>query len=142
MEKTIIVGQLSQKSKTLAFKIGVVCFCVFLILFLLNLEKYSHLLRYMTIFDIIIYIILFGYGFNTVSLFFDAALLACIIGILHYVACAKIAITVTPTSANTAAHIVAKPSADRIRTTTLIPIEKTIFCCAITNVLFAILIAV
>ena len=56
-EKTIIVGQLSQKSKTLAFKIGVVCFCVFLILFLLNLEKYSHLLRYMTIFDIIIYII-------------------------------------------------------------------------------------
>lgn len=95
MEKTIIVGQLSQKSKTLAFKIGVVCFCVFLILFLLNLEEYSFLLSFMTIFDIIIYIILFGYGFNTVSLFFDAALLACIIGILHYVACAKIAITVT-----------------------------------------------
>lgn len=69
MEKTIIVGQLSQKSKTLAFKIGVVCFCVFLILFLLNLEEYSFLLSFMTIFDIIIYIILSGFCHSNYFLF-------------------------------------------------------------------------
>jgi hypothetical protein len=36
--------------------------------------------------------------------------------------------TVTPTSANIAAHMVANPTALNISTRTLIPIAKTIFC--------------
>ena len=53
----------------------------------------------------------------------------------------NIANNATPTSANTASHIVAKPPAPNIKTTTLTPKAKMIFCQTIFRVERLILIA-
>lgn len=49
----------------------------------------------------------------------------------------KTANTVTPTSANTASPIDAKPKAPKESTKIFIPIAKTMFCLTIFNVFFA-----
>ena len=91
MEKTIIVGQPSKETKTLAFKIGLICFGVFLAVYLFNVVVLHHTYSRIGLLGII----LFYAGFNLLSISLDFGILSTIIGVLLYIACAKVAITVT-----------------------------------------------
>lgn len=99
MEQVIIVGQPSQKPKSIFLKIGVISLLVFLLLYIFNVGgcriqewKWTGYIYEPTLFDLMV----FGVGSGILpSLFLDLGLLFCIIGGIFYIACAKISITVT-----------------------------------------------
>ena len=97
MEQVIIVGQPSQKPKSIFLKIGVISLLVFLLLYIFNvggcrIHEWIRGIYEPTLFDLMI----FDAGSGILpSLFLDLGLLFCIIGGIFYIACAKISITVT-----------------------------------------------